>query len=49
LHRKEDAMDHIVTTITAASPMLLSLGGMLAVLNIIGGGSCFDQASLQEC
>ncbi len=42
-------MDHIVTTITAASPMLLSLGGMLAVLNIIDGDSCSDQTSLQEC
>jgi len=49
LHRKEDAMDHIVTTVTAASPMLLSLDGMLAVLNIIGGDSCSDQTSLQEC
>lgn len=42
-------MDHIVTTFTAVSPTLLSPGGMLAVLNIIGGDSCSDQTSLQEC
>jgi len=49
LHRKEDVMDQIVTTVTAVSPMLLSPSGMLAVLNFIGGDSCSDQTSLQEC